>query len=69
MSMPEAERKSYNRDCRKLDRLKERRRAARTAADRKVLTEELRKAYIAFDEKWNGYTPTEEMLARWLAIN
>lgn len=66
MPMPEAERKRYNRDCHSLDRLKERRSAARTATDRKVLTEELREAYITFDEKWNGYTPTKEQLAKWL---
>ena len=69
MPMPEAERKRYNSDCRKVDRLKEQRRAAKNKIERADLTAQLRDAYIKFDEKWNGYTPTEEMLARWLAIN
>jgi hypothetical protein len=64
--MSEAERNRYNRDVRKVDRLKANRRAAKTATEREALTEQLRRAYIAFDETWNGYTPTEEMLARWL---
>ena len=69
MPMPERQRRQYNKECHAVDALKEKRRSAKSHMERANLTEQLRKAYIAFDEKWNGYTPTEKMLARWLAIN
>lgn len=66
--MLESERKRYNRDVHKIDRLMARRREV-AVDERSTLTEELRRAYIAFDTKWNDFTPTEEQLARWLAIS
>jgi hypothetical protein len=65
LQMSQKQRREYNKDCKTVAGL-EKDMLLTSGAAKSSAVARLKKAWVAFDERWNGCTPTDAQMAAWL---